>query len=230
MLSSSCNATLFSLPLARSKWDELNDTYFPGDCIKLSHQSTYFHKFHLEEKKRYNAVSTSDRKLSAEWAHSSKPKAFQLSQTPGLRPVYLTYNHLRIWGLDPDKTTNFETQNYAKSPQKNHAEDHEAGSKIIWMDRRKKDKVRDIMETISILKWTWAGHVVRRTDNWCTKNAASSGRPGACFSKVPKLFGRILGDIILFVSSKRRRLEARNFPVIFIFIPFATYEKTSFTK
>ena len=25
--------------------------------------------------------------------------------------------------------------------------------------------------------------------------------PGACFSKVPKLFGRILGDIILFVSS-----------------------------
>ena len=51
------------------------------------------------------------------------------------------------------------------------------------------------------------------------QNAASSGRPGACFSKVPKLFGRILGDIILFVSSKRRRLEARNFPVIFIFIP-----------
>ena len=33
------------------------------------------------------------------------------------------------------------------------------------------------------------------------------------------------GDIILFVSSKRRRLEARNFAVIFIFIPFTTYEK-----
>ena len=30
---------------------------------------------------------------------------------------------------------------------------------------------------------------------------------GACFSKVPKLFGRISGDIILFVSSKRRRLK-----------------------
>ena len=54
--------------------------------------------------------------------------------------------------------------------------------------------------------------------------------PGACFSKVPKLFGRISGDIILFVSSKRRRLEARNFAVIFIYIPFTTYEKTSFTE
>ena len=53
--------------------------------------------------------------------------------------------------------------------------------------------------------------------------------PGACFSKVPKHFGRISGDIILFVSSKRRRLEARHFAVIFIFIPFTTYEKTSFT-
>ena len=42
----------------------------------------------------------------------------------------------------------------------------------------------------------------------------------ACFSKVPKLFGRISGDIILFVSSKLRRLEARNFAVIFIVIPF----------
>ena len=53
---------------------------------------------------------------------------------------------------------------------------------------------------------------------------------GACFSKVPKLFGRISGAIILFVSSKRRRLEARNFAVILIFIPFTTYEKTSFTE
>ena len=49
--------------------------------------------------------------------------------------------------------------------------------------------------------------------------------PGACFSKVPKLFGSISGDIVLFVSSKRRRLEVRNFAVIFIFIPFTTYEK-----
>ena len=53
--------------------------------------------------------------------------------------------------------------------------------------------------------------------------------PVACFSKVPKLFGRISSDVILFVSSQRRRLEARNFAVISIFIPFTTYEKTGFT-
>ena len=38
------------------------------------------------------------------------------------------------------------------------------------------------------------------------------------------------GDIILFVSSRRSRLAARNFVVILIFIPFTTYEKTSFTE
>ena len=53
--------------------------------------------------------------------------------------------------------------------------------------------------------------------------------PEVCFSEVPRLFGRISGDIILFVSSKWMRLEARNFSVIFIFIPFTTYKKTSFT-
>ena len=63
----------------------------------------------------------------------------------------------------------------------------------------------------------------------CVPDGCGSA-PGACFSKVPKLFGRISGDIILFVSSKRRRLEARNFAVILIFIPFTTYEKTSFTE
>ena len=39
------------------------------------------------------------------------------------------------------------------------------------------------------------------------------------FSKVPKLFGRIWGDIIVFTSTKRKRLEARNFAVILIFSP-----------
>ena len=63
-----------------------------------------------------------------------------------------------------------------------------------------------------------------------TKPSSYNRVPGACFSKVPKLFGRISGDIILFVSSKRKRLEARNFAVKFIFIPFTTYEKTSFTE
>ena len=50
------------------------------------------------------------------------------------------------------------------------------------------------------------------------------------FLESPETFRAYSGDIILFVSSKRRRLEARNFAVIFIFIPFTTYEKTSFTE
>jgi len=54
-------------------------------------------------------------------------------------------------------------------------------------------------------------------DGWKTR---------ACFSNVPKLFGCISGGIILFVYSKRRRLEARHCAVIYIFIPFTTYEKT----
>ena len=54
--------------------------------------------------------------------------------------------------------------------------------------------------------------------------------PYARFSKVPEVFGLILGDIILFVSLKRRHLEARNFAVILIIIPFTTYEKTSFAE
>ena len=45
---------------------------------------------------------------------------------------------------------------------------------------------------------------------------------GACFSKVLKLLGRISDGIILFVSSQLRCLEAWNFAVIFIFIPFTT--------
>ena len=54
--------------------------------------------------------------------------------------------------------------------------------------------------------------------------------PGACFSTVPKLFGRISGDIILFVSSRLMLLEARNLAIILILIPVTTYEKTSYTE
>ena len=54
--------------------------------------------------------------------------------------------------------------------------------------------------------------------------------PGARFSKVPKRFGCISGVIILLVSSKRRRLEARTLAVILIFIPLTRQEKSSFTE
>ena len=49
-------------------------------------------------------------------------------------------------------------------------------------------------------------------------------------SKVPKLFGRISGDLILFVSSERRGLEARNFAVISPFILFTTYDKNQLCR
>ena len=50
------------------------------------------------------------------------------------------------------------------------------------------------------------------------------------FLESPETFRAYSGDIIFFVSSKRRRLEARNFALTCIFIPFTTYEKTSFTE
>ena len=53
----------------------------------------------------------------------------------------------------------------------------------------------------------------------------SASRAGARFSQIPKRFGRISGDIILFVFSKGRRREARNFAVMLTYIPFTTYEK-----
>ena len=47
---------------------------------------------------------------------------------------------------------------------------------ITWRDQKTADwireqtKLRDILETISKAKWTWAGHLTRRTDNrWTTK-------------------------------------------------------------
>ena len=47
---------------------------------------------------------------------------------------------------------------------------------ITWRDRktaewvRQKTKVKDILETIRKLKWNWAGHVARMTDNrWTSR-------------------------------------------------------------
>ena len=86
----------------------------------------------------------------------------------------------------------------------------------------------------------WLNYVARQHSEKTKTNAVwttitiqgmiSVLEPGARFSKVPKLFGRISGDIFLFVSSKQRRLEARNFAVILNSIPFTTYQKTGFTE
>lgn len=48
--------------------------------------------------------------------------------------------------------------------------------------------------------------------------------------KSRNFFGTVSGDIILFVSPRQTRLEAWNFAVIFILIPFTTCEKISFTE
>ena len=61
-------------------------------------------------------------------------------------------------------------------------------------------------------------------------HASSVSGLEARFWKVQKIYGCISGDIILFVSSKRRRLQGRNLAVILFFIPFTTYQKTSFTE
>ena len=48
------------------------------------------------------------------------------------------------------------------------------------------------------------------------------------FLQSPEDFLGAFRVTILFVSSKRRRLEARKLTVILIFIPFTTCKKTSF--
>ena len=58
---------------------------------------------------------------------------------------------------------------------------------LTWRDRktaqwiRAKTKVQDIMETISKLKWKWAGHLSRRTGNrWKTKVTVWTPRGRLC--------------------------------------------------
>ena len=60
---------------------------------------------------------------------------------------------------------------------------------------------------------------------WWSGPRSHSDRSGAHFAEVPKLFGRIMAAL-----SQRERIEAQNFAVILILVPFTTYEKTSFTE
>ena len=53
--------------------------------------------------------------------------------------------------------------------------------------------------------------------------------PGRPFLESPEDFSGAFRVTIVFVSSKRRRLEERNLAVILIFIPFTTCRKTSLT-
>ena len=53
---------------------------------------------------------------------------------------------------------------------------------------------------------------------------------GACFSKVPKLFGTISGATIAFIPSQRRGSKHSNFAVLLIFLILKTCKKISFSK
>ena len=54
-------------------------------------------------------------------------------------------------------------------------------------------------------------------------------RPGACFSKVPNLFGLISGATIAFLSSQRRGSRPSNFAVFLVFLVLKTCKKISFS-
>ena len=54
--------------------------------------------------------------------------------------------------------------------------------------------------------------------------------PGACFSKVPKLFGPISGTTIPFISSQRRGSNPSNFAILLIFLILKACKKISFSK
>ena len=95
---------------------------------------------------------------------------------------------------------------------------------FIYKERQNNCQVSKL-ETCS--HWRYKGICVTRKGFGTFEKRAAETR----FSKAPKLFGGcISGDIIISVSSKGRRLEARNFAVILIFIPFTTFEKTSFIE
>ena len=63
----------------------------------------------------------------------------------------------------------------------------------------------------------------------CARKVSGLSRNGhqGLVSRKARIFS---GDIIFFVSSKRRSPVSRNFAVILTFAPFTTYEKTSFTE
>ena len=62
------------------------------------------------------------------------------------------------------------------------------------------------------------------------KERSEKFRPGACFSKVPKLFGPITGATVAFLSSQRRASKPSNFAILLVFLILKTCKKISFSK
>ena len=91
------------------------------------------------------------------------------------------------------------------------------------------------------LSITWPnGHVSLFDSDWLfEKRLLDESKPRAKDSTkvttrdlgpVSRKTRNLSGEVILFVSSKRKCSVSQNFAVILIFIPFTTYKKTSFTE
>ena len=55
-------------------------------------------------------------------------------------------------------------------------------------------------------------------------------RPGACFSKVPKLFGPFSGAAIPFIASQRGGCKPSNFAILLVVLTLKSCQKISFSK
>ena len=106
--------------------------------------------------------------------------------------------------------------------------------RILWMKEKKIWNTSEQDDFRQHLHLTWLLFFHHSSTPWKTINSGYAKKkdvgPEACFSKVPELFGCISGGIILFVSLKRRLLEARHLVHIFIFISFTTCERTNFAE
>lgn len=75
------------------------------------------------------------------------------------------------------------------------------------------------MRTIPLWNETWQVHTRYKYKYSVTQSLQS--KQETLFLEVPRLIGRNSGEIIIFVSSKQRRLQARNFKIIYFSILLA---------
>ena len=124
----------------------------------------------LQKNKKSNAESPLDGKHSEKLVPFSRTKKSQ----PASNVMFTTNASFRQSPTEPEtwNLTKIQTMKL-RSMQRAH---ERIMLNIAWRDHktaewiREQTKLRDILETISKAKWTWAGHLTRRTDNrWTTK-------------------------------------------------------------
>ena len=122
----------------------------------------------LQKNKKSNAESPLDGKHSEELVPFSRTKKSQPASNVRLQCIIPTVTYgSETWNLTKIQTMKL------RSMQRVH---ERIMLNITWRDHktaewiREQTKLIDILETISKAKWTWAGHLTRRTDNrWTTK-------------------------------------------------------------